>query len=88
MERLREFFDQEGEAVTFSKGELLECEGEPAKWIAYVERGCFKYMKRGVSDDKAHITWFSFEGSFVRLFVARHLVSLALARTSRSIRKV
>ena len=65
MERLREFFDQEGEAVTFSKGELLECEGEPAKWIAYVERGCFKYMKRGVSDDKAHITWFSFEGELV-----------------------
>lgn len=38
MEQLRKFFDQKGEFVTFSKGELLECEGEPAKWIAYVER--------------------------------------------------
>jgi CRP-like cAMP-binding protein len=65
MEQLREFFDQEGESVTFGKGELLECEGEPAKWIAYVEHGCFKYVKRGVSDDREHITWFSFEGELV-----------------------
>ena len=65
MERLRLFFGQEGEAVTFCKGERLECEGEPSKWIAYVERGCFKYVKRGISDCKPHITWFSFEGELV-----------------------
>lgn len=35
MEQLREFFDQEGESVTFGKGELLECEGEPAKWLSH-----------------------------------------------------
>ena len=63
--KLREYCRREGEALTFSKGELLERQGEPAKWIAYVESGCFKYMTRGISDDKVHITWFSFEGEFV-----------------------
>lgn len=63
--RLREFCNQEGEAVTYCKGELLEHQGELAKWIAYVESGAFKYMTKGMSDDKTHITWFSFEGEFV-----------------------
>ena len=63
--RLREFCKQEGEAVTYCKGELLEHQDEPAKWIAYVESGAFKYMTKGMSDDKTHITWFSFEGEFV-----------------------
>ena len=63
--RLREYCSQEGEAVTYRKGELLERQGEPAKWIAYVESGAFKYVTKGMSDDKLHITWFSFEGEFV-----------------------
>ena len=63
--RLREFCKQEGEVVTYSKGEQMEREGEPALWFAYVECGCFKYLTRGVSDGKEHITWFSFEGEFV-----------------------
>ena len=65
MQRLREYFEQEGEAVTFNKREMLERQDEPAKWIAYVESGAFKYMTKGMSDDKTHITWFSFEGEFV-----------------------
>ena len=65
MARLREYCMQEGESVAYRKGERLECEGEPAKWIAYVERGCFKYATQGISDNKIHITWFSFEGEFV-----------------------
>ena len=65
LETLREFCEQEGEAVTYRKGDQLERKGDPARWLAYVTEGCFKYVKYGVSDDKAHITWFSFEGEFV-----------------------
>ena len=64
-EKLLEFCKREGEALTFSKGDLLEQQGEPAKWIAYVESGCFKYVTRSTSDHKPHTTWFSFEGEFV-----------------------
>jgi CRP-like cAMP-binding protein len=62
---LREFCMREGEAVTYHKGDQLEREGDPARWLAFVESGCFKYVTHGISDDKAHITWFSFEGEFV-----------------------
>ncbi len=65
LEMLREFCKREGEAVTYRKGDQLEREGDPARWLAFVESGCFKYVTHGISDDKAHITWFSFEGEFV-----------------------
>ena len=65
LETLREFCKREGEAVTYRKGDQLEREGDPARWLAFVESGCFKYVTHGISDDKAHITWFSFEGEFV-----------------------
>ena len=65
LETLREFCRREGEAVTYRKGDQLEREGDPARWLAFVESGCFKYVTHGISDDKAHITWFSFEGEFV-----------------------
>ena len=65
LQTLREFCEREGETVTFSKGDRLEREGEPARWFAYVERGCFKYVTRGISDGRDHLTWFSFEGEFV-----------------------
>ena len=65
LETLREFCKREGEAVTYRKGDQLEREGDPARWLAYVTEGCFKYVNHGISDDKAHITWFSFEGEFV-----------------------
>ena len=61
---LREFCKREGETVTYRKGDQLEREGDPARWFAFVESGCFKYVNRS-SDDKEHITWFSFEGEFV-----------------------
>lgn len=64
-DKLREYCKREGEALTFNKGDLLERQGEPAKWIAYVESGCFKYVTRSVSDNKPHTTWFSFKGEFV-----------------------
>ena len=65
IETLREFCRREGEAVTYRKGDQLEREGDPARWFAYVESGCFKYVTHGLSDDREHITWFSFEGEFV-----------------------
>ena len=61
---LREFCEREGEVVVYRKGEQLEREGDPSRWFGYVTEGCFKYMNRGISDDKEHITWFSFEGEF------------------------
>ena len=62
---LREFCEREGKVVEYRKGEQLEREGDPARWFAYVERGCFKYVTRGISDGRDHLTWFSFEGEFV-----------------------
>lgn len=62
---LREFCEHEGKMVEYRKGDQLEREGDPARWFAFVTEGCFKYVRYGVSDDKAHITWFSFEGEFM-----------------------
>ena len=62
---LREFCEREGEAVMYRKGDQLEREGDLARWLAYVTEGCFKYVTHGLSDDREHITWFSFEGEFV-----------------------
>ena len=63
IETLREFCRREGEAVTYRKVDQLEREGDPARWLAYVESGCFKYVNHGIND-REHITWFSFEGEF------------------------
>ena len=76
LETLREFCEREGEAVFYRKGDQLEREGDPARWLAFVTEGCFKYVTHGISErlrvggrstgiDRAHITWFSFEGEFV-----------------------
>ncbi len=62
---LRNFCEQEGEMVEYRKGEQMEREGDPARWFGFVTEGCFKYVTYGISDDREHITWFSFEGEFV-----------------------
>ena len=62
---LREFCEREGEEIVYRKGDQLEREGDPARWLAFVTEGCFKYVTHGLSDDREHITWFSFEGEFV-----------------------
>ena len=62
---LREFCEHEGKMVEYRKGDQLEREGDPARWFGFVIEGCFKYVKYGMSDDKAHTTWFSFEGELV-----------------------
>ena len=61
---LWEFCEREGKVVTYRKGEQMEREGDPARWFGFVTEGCFKYVTHGISDDRAHITWFSFEGEF------------------------
>ena len=62
---LLDFCKKEGKMVEYRKGEQLEREGDPARWFAFVESGCFKYITRGISDGRDHLTWFSFEGEFV-----------------------
>ena len=65
IEALREFCEREGKMVEYRKGEQLEREGDPARWFGFVTEGCFKYITRGISDERNHLTWFSFEGEFV-----------------------
>lgn len=36
--------------------------GDPAQWVAYVERGCFKYMVHNDEEGKDYCTGFAFEG--------------------------
>ena len=62
---LREFCEREGEVVAYRKGDQMEREGDPSRWFGFVTEGCFKYVNHGISDDREHITWFSFEGEFV-----------------------
>ena len=61
---LREFCEREGEAVSYRKGDQMEREGDPSRWLGFVTDGCFKYVTHGISDDREHITWFSFAGEF------------------------
>ena len=65
LEELLDFVRQHGETVSYDKGERLTCEGEPAQWWAFVEKGYFKYTVSGISDGCEHVTWFSFEDEFV-----------------------
>ena len=62
---LREFCEREGEVVIYRKGDQMEREGDPSRWFGFVTEGCFKYVNHGISDDREHITWFSFEGEYV-----------------------
>ena len=64
VQALWEFCEREGEMVTYRKGDQMERESDPARWFGFVTEGCFKYVTHGISDDREHITWFSFEGEF------------------------
>ena len=65
LELLREYCMEYGERRSFLHGETLEAMGEPAQWVAYVERGYFKYMVHNGEDGKDYCTGFAFEGEFV-----------------------
>lgn len=68
LELLKEHCLEHGERRTFLRGEMLEEAGEPAKWVAYVERGTFKYMVHNDEEGKDYCTGFAFEGEFVADF--------------------
>ena len=73
---LREFIEREGEAVAYRRGDQMEREGDPTRWFAYVTEGCFKYITHGLSDERAHITWFSFEGEYVGDYPAKFIKNI------------
>ncbi|MBR1378595.1 MAG: Crp/Fnr family transcriptional regulator [Bacteroidaceae bacterium] len=68
LEFLREYCMEHGERRTFLRGETLEEAGEPAQWVVFVERGCFKYMVHNDEEGKEYCTGFAFEGEFVADF--------------------
>jgi CRP-like cAMP-binding protein len=68
LEFLREYCMEHGERRVMERGETLEEAGEPAQWVAYVERGCFKYMVHNDEEGKDYCTGFAFEGEFVADF--------------------
>ena len=68
LEFLREYCMEHGERRVMERGETLEEAGEPAQWVAYVERGCFKYMVHNDEEGKDYCTGFAFEGEFVSDF--------------------
>ena len=56
-------------ALTERQPEMtLEEAGEPAQWVAFVERGCFKYLVHNDEEGKDYCTGFAFEGEFVADF--------------------
>ena len=56
LELLREYCMEHGEVRTFLRGETLEEAGESTQWVAYVERGCFKYMVHNDEEGKDYCT--------------------------------
>ena len=70
LEVLRQYCMEHGEKRTFLRGETLEDVGEPAQWVAFVERGCFKYMVHNDEKGKDYCTGFAFEGEFAGYFTA------------------
>jgi CRP-like cAMP-binding protein len=68
LEALRCYCIEHGEKRTFLRGETLEDVGEPAQWVAFVERGCFKYMVHNDEEGKDYCTGFAFEDEFVADF--------------------
>ena len=65
LEFLRDYCMEHGKARTFLRGETLEDARKPAQWVAFVERGCFKYMVHNDEEGKDYCTGFAFEGEFV-----------------------
>ena len=63
LEWLHEFCREHGEIVDYRKGERLETEGEPTRWLAFVEQGCFKYTVMS-SSGQERIVWFSFASEY------------------------
>ena len=65
LDTLRRYCEEHGEVRTFLRGEVLERESEPSHWLGYIEKGCFKYSVRNLSEQKDYITGFAFTDEFV-----------------------
>ena len=65
---LRRYCLEHGMLRTMEKGETLEKAGEPARWVAYVKEGYFKYMTHNATEGRDYCVGFAFEGEFVADF--------------------
>ena len=65
LEFLRHYCMEHGEERLLKRGEIFEDAGKPSQYVAYVERGCFKYMVNNEEEGKDYCTGFAFEGEFV-----------------------
>ena len=65
LESLRHNCMDHGEERLLKRGEIFEDAGKPSQYVAYVERGCFKYMVNNEEEGKDYCTGFAFEGEFV-----------------------
>ena len=54
---LREFCEREGEAVSYRKGDQMEREGDPSRWLGFVPEGGFKYVTHGIGGASEQSTW-------------------------------
>ena len=62
---LHQYCAERGTIKVLERGETLENTGEQARWVAYVEKGCFKYMVHNDEEGKDYCVGFAFEGEFV-----------------------
>lgn len=62
---LQDYCLKHGQLLHFERGEELEHAGNPARWIGYVNKGCFKYTVHNQAQDKDYITGFAFQNEFV-----------------------
>lgn len=67
---LREYCIEHGEKRTMKRGETLENAGEPAKYVAYIKHGFFKYSVRNEESGEYFCGGFVFEDEFVADFPA------------------
>lgn len=65
LEFLRDYCIEHGETRLMKRGEVFVKAGEPSQLVAFVERGCFKYMVHNDEERKDYCTGFAFEGEFV-----------------------
>lgn len=65
LDSLRLYCMKHGEERLLKRGEIFEDAGKPSEYVAYVERGCFKYMVSNEEEGKDYCTGFAFEGEFV-----------------------
>ena len=65
LEFLRVYCIDHGKTRIMKRGEIFEEVGNPSQYVAYVERGYFKYMVHNDEEGKDYCTGFAFEGEFV-----------------------